>query len=108
MLDEIFCEVGFDANIIWQKKYTVAVRRQRLWHSSASRKHAGRRARGGSYIVNKEIRIRKSHFTEPHIIAVLRQAKIARGEAHLKAFAVDKNPARYVKATKLDDVLSHT
>jgi hypothetical protein len=51
--------------------------------------------------------MRKSHFTEPQIIAVLRQAKIARGEAHFKALAVDKNPARYVKATKLDDVLSH-
>ncbi|WP_081434933.1 type III restriction-modification system endonuclease [Nitrobacter hamburgensis] len=35
-------------------------------------------------------------------------AKIACGEAHFKALAVDKNPARYVKATKLDDVLSHT
>ncbi|RCI81268.1 restriction endonuclease subunit R [Brucella anthropi] len=34
-------------------------------------------------------------------------AKIACGEAHFKALAVDPNPARYVKATKLDDVLSH-
>ena len=34
-------------------------------------------------------------------------AKIACGEAHFKALAIDKNPARYVKATKLDDVLSH-
>ncbi|WP_202985490.1 MULTISPECIES: hypothetical protein [unclassified Brucella] len=35
-------------------------------------------------------------------------AKIACGEAHFKALAVDPNPARYVKAIKLDDVLSHT
>ena len=35
-------------------------------------------------------------------------AKIACGEAHFKALAVDKNPARYVKATKLEDVLTHT
>lgn len=35
-------------------------------------------------------------------------AKIACGEAHFKALAVDDNPARYVKATKLDDVLRHT
>lgn len=34
-------------------------------------------------------------------------AKIACGEAHFEALAVDKNPARYVKATKLDDVMSH-
>lgn len=34
-------------------------------------------------------------------------AKIACGEEHFKALAVDPNPARYVKATKLDDVLSH-
>lgn len=34
-------------------------------------------------------------------------AKIACGEAHFKALAVDRNPARYVKATKLDDVLKH-
>lgn len=34
-------------------------------------------------------------------------AKIACSEAHFKALATDKNPARYVKATKLDDVLSH-
>lgn len=31
--------------------------------------------------------------------------KIACGEAHFRALAVDRNPARYVKATKLDDVL---
>jgi type III restriction enzyme len=34
-------------------------------------------------------------------------AKIACGAEHFKALALDKNPARYVKATKLDDVLSH-
>lgn len=34
-------------------------------------------------------------------------AKIACGEAHFKSLAVDKSPARYVKATKLDDVLKH-
>jgi len=33
-------------------------------------------------------------------------AKIACGEAHFDALAVDKNPARYVHATKLDDVLA--
>lgn len=37
----------------------------------------------------------------------LEAAKIACGEAHFMALAVDKNPARYVKATKLDDVLNH-
>lgn len=35
-------------------------------------------------------------------------AKIACGEAHFKALAVDKSPARYVKATKLDDVFKHS
>jgi type III restriction enzyme len=35
-------------------------------------------------------------------------AKIACGDAHFKALAIDKNPARYVKATKLEDVFSHT
>ena len=34
-------------------------------------------------------------------------AKIACGEAHFKALAVGENPARYVKATKLDDVFGH-
>jgi type III restriction enzyme len=34
-------------------------------------------------------------------------AKIACGLAHFEALAVDQNPARYVKATKLDDVLNH-
>lgn len=34
-------------------------------------------------------------------------AKIACGEAHFKALAVDKTLARYVKATKLDDVLNY-
>lgn len=34
-------------------------------------------------------------------------AKIACGEAHFKALAVDENPARYVKATKLDDLMEH-
>ena len=33
-------------------------------------------------------------------------AKIACGASHFKALAVGKNPARYVKATKLDDVLA--
>jgi type III restriction enzyme len=33
-------------------------------------------------------------------------AKVACGEAHFKALATGKNPARYVKATKLDDVLA--
>ncbi|WP_231712511.1 restriction endonuclease [Vineibacter terrae] len=34
-------------------------------------------------------------------------AKIACSEAHFKALAVDQDPARYVKATTLDEVLSH-
>ncbi|HWJ87626.1 MAG TPA: DEAD/DEAH box helicase family protein [Pelagibacterium sp.] len=34
-------------------------------------------------------------------------AKIACGEAHFKALAVDANPARYVKATKIDDLMEH-
>ena len=33
-------------------------------------------------------------------------AKVACGEAHFQALATGKNPARYVKATKLDDVLA--
>ena len=37
----------------------------------------------------------------------LEAAKIACGVEHFKALAIDKNPARYVKATKLDDVLDH-
>lgn len=35
-------------------------------------------------------------------------AKIACGKAHFTAVAVDANPARYVVATTLDDVLKHT
>lgn len=34
-------------------------------------------------------------------------AKIACGEAHFKALAVGKNPARYIKATKIDDLIQH-
>lgn len=34
-------------------------------------------------------------------------AKVACGEAHFKALAVGENPARYVKATKLDDLMEH-
>jgi type III restriction enzyme len=34
-------------------------------------------------------------------------AKIACGEAHFKALGVDKNPARYIKATKVDDLMAH-
>lgn len=34
-------------------------------------------------------------------------AKIACGEAHFKALAVEANPARYVKATKIDDLMEH-
>ena len=33
-------------------------------------------------------------------------AKIECGKAHFKALAIGENPARYVKATKLDDVMS--
>ena len=32
-------------------------------------------------------------------------AKIACGEAHFKALAVGKNPARYIKARTVDDVM---
>jgi type III restriction enzyme len=35
-------------------------------------------------------------------------AKIACGEAHFKALAVDKYPDRYIKATKVDDLMGHT
>jgi type III restriction enzyme len=35
-------------------------------------------------------------------------AKIACGEAHFKALATGSNPAKYVKATKFEDVLKHT
>lgn len=34
-------------------------------------------------------------------------AKIACGNAHFKALAVDPNPARYITATKIEDVFSH-
>ncbi|WP_242223998.1 type III restriction-modification system endonuclease [Shinella zoogloeoides] len=34
-------------------------------------------------------------------------AKIACGEAHFKALAVDENPARYIKATKIDDLMEY-
>jgi type III restriction enzyme len=34
-------------------------------------------------------------------------AKIACGEVHFKALAVGENPARYIKATKLDDVMGY-
>jgi type III restriction enzyme len=34
-------------------------------------------------------------------------AKIACGEAHFEALAVEPNPARYVKATKIDDLMKH-
>ena len=34
-------------------------------------------------------------------------AKIACGEAHFNALAVDKNPARYIKATKVDDLIDN-
>jgi type III restriction enzyme len=34
-------------------------------------------------------------------------AKIACGEAHFKALATDPNPARYIKATKIDDLMGH-
>lgn len=34
-------------------------------------------------------------------------AKIACGEAHFKALTVGKNPARYIKATKIDDLMEH-
>jgi type III restriction enzyme len=33
-------------------------------------------------------------------------AKVACGEAHFKALAVSKNPARYIKATKVDDLMA--
>ena len=32
-------------------------------------------------------------------------AKIACGEAHFKALAAGSNPARYIKATKIDDLM---
>jgi type III restriction enzyme len=34
-------------------------------------------------------------------------AKVACGEAHFKALATGPNPARYIKATKIDDVMEH-
>jgi type III restriction enzyme len=34
-------------------------------------------------------------------------AKIKCGEAHFKALAVGENPAQYIKATKIDDLLAH-
>jgi type III restriction enzyme len=34
-------------------------------------------------------------------------AKIACGEAHFKALATGPNPARYIKATKIDDLMEH-
>ena len=35
-------------------------------------------------------------------------AKIKCGEVHFAALAVDGNPARFIKATKLDDLIAHT
>lgn len=35
-------------------------------------------------------------------------AKIICGEAHFKSLATDPNPARYIKATKIDDLMEHT
>ena len=35
-------------------------------------------------------------------------AKIKRGEAHFEALEVGENPARFVKATKLEDVMAHS
>ena len=34
-------------------------------------------------------------------------AKIACGEAHFEALATGENPAKYIKATKIDDVMEH-
>lgn len=34
-------------------------------------------------------------------------AKIACGEAHFKALATGPNPARYIRATKIDDLMEH-
>ena len=34
-------------------------------------------------------------------------AKMDCGAAHFAALAIDKNPARYVKATKVDDLMGH-
>ncbi len=34
-------------------------------------------------------------------------AKIICGEAHFKALATDPNPTRYIKATKIDDLMEH-
>ena len=34
-------------------------------------------------------------------------AKIACGEAHFEALAIGENPARYIKATKVDDLMEH-
>src|SRR5258707_7757668 len=34
-------------------------------------------------------------------------AKVACGEAHFKALAVGQNPARYIKATKVDDLMRY-
>src|SRR3546814_7958483 len=34
-------------------------------------------------------------------------AKIACGEAHFKALAINQNPARYVKATRINDLMEH-
>ncbi|AMK26326.1 type III restriction enzyme, res subunit (plasmid) [Sphingobium sp. TKS] len=35
-------------------------------------------------------------------------AKIACGEAHFKALAINQNPARYVKATRINDLMEHS
>ena len=34
-------------------------------------------------------------------------AKIRCGEAHFEALSVGKNPARFIKATKIDDLMGH-
>lgn len=35
-------------------------------------------------------------------------AKIKCGEAHFQALAVGENPAHYIKATKVDDLMAHS
>jgi len=34
-------------------------------------------------------------------------AKIRCGEAHFEALSVGENPARFIKATKIDDLMGH-
>lgn len=52
-------------------------------------------------------RLRIDAFAKANDLRDIEAAKIACGEAHFKALATGSNPARYVKATKTDDLMDY-